>query len=101
MKRELETLEIEAKDIDFIWLTIARQLLDNPDAVLPMRIKGFDNNELGKFYASFVDENQKLSLQVEGFTPPELAENFLMGCSDKWQIHPGGIYRLEGLTITR
>ncbi len=95
MKKELEPLIVT--EYQNLWRDVVEKTGLCPGVLLPVRFVDSESNQtLGNFHASFVVENSKIYLQLENFDTNEWAEFFFNFFNNAdWQIHPGGIYRLE------
>ncbi|KKU09693.1 MAG: hypothetical protein UX13_C0033G0003 [Candidatus Woesebacteria bacterium GW2011_GWB1_45_5] len=93
--RELEPIDVTLKNSHTFWRDVSRNLMTNRDGVQPIYLWGETGAKIGKFFISLSEEEGKRYFQLEGFEPPMLAEGVLAKDIDVWEVHPGGIYRLE------
>lgn len=94
MKKELETLQLE--NIDNFWREVVTKIDFNPDAVLPVELMYPGTSEpFGKFYISINFAPKNSYIQFENFDSLEMADIFFKSFNAKWEIFPGGIYRVQ------
>lgn len=93
---ELDPVEIRASDVDFI--KILTRMMENPDKIQPVNVYASETDMfLSEFFMSFVEEDDEMYIQLEGFSSPDYEKALCEQIPDRerWSIVQPGIYRLR------